>query len=320
MADAAPGIKPEALEVCAGDLAAALLAWYRWLRHEKNLSSHTLRAYSHDVTQFLSFLAVHHAQEVNFSLLAAADLRDFRAWLSRRAIDDHAGAATRARNLSGVKNFLGWLDREGHLHNPKIKAVRAPKLPRKLPKPLHEKQALILTTENSALPDDGDWEALRNRALFALLYGSGLRISEALALDIRDLPRNGFLRVMGKGRKERQVPVLDIVITLIDHYRAACPFAETPDRPLFIGAKGGRLHQGVAQKALRDMRGALGLPATATPHALRHSFATHLLQNGANLREIQELLGHASLSTTQIYTEMDTKALLEIYKKAHPRA
>ena len=230
---------------------------------------------------------------------------------------DGAGAATRARSLSGVKNFLGWLDKQGIMHNPAIKTVRTPKQPKKLPRPLSDRQAFLIL---DAVDDDPSWVSLRDRGLFTMLYGCGLRIDEALSLNLADLPRDGFMVVRGKGRKERQVPVLDQVVQVVNRYRAACPFAETPMRPLFLGERGKRLHQGVAQKALRDMRGALGLPETATPHALRHSFATHLLQNGANLREIQELLGHASLSTTQRYTDVNAEELIKIYNAAHPRA
>lgn len=315
MAQREVNFKPLLFESCAGDLADCLQRWYKWLRFEKNVSRHTLRAYIHDVSQFIDFLASHHAEAVSLSSLSDANIRDFRAWLSRRAMDG-ASAATRARSLSGVKNFLHWLDKQGIMHNGAVNILRSPKKPHKLPRPLHEKQAFRLLETM----DTDNWTAMRNKALFTLLYGAGLRIDEALSLDIKDLPRDGFMRVIGKGRKERQVPVLKIVERALDEYRALCPFPETPDRPLFLGERGRRMHQGVAQKALRDLRILLDLPETATPHALRHSFATHLLQNGANLREIQELLGHASLSTTQIYTQVDAKELMAIYAKAHPRA
>lgn len=307
-------MKAEALETCAPDLADALENWVRYLRHEKNVSRHTVRAYTGDVAQFVAFLANHQGQAPGLRALSDTDLKDFRAWMSRRAMDG-AGAATRARSLSGVKSFLRWLDRQGILYNGAVMTVRSPKLPQKLPRPLYEKQARAVVDETG----NQTWTDLRNRALFTLLYGCGLRIDEALSLNISGLPRDGFLRVMGKGRKERQVPVLKIVEEMLESCRAACPFAETPDRPLFLGARGKRLNQGVAQKAMRDMRIELGLPETATPHALRHSFATHLLQNGANLREIQELLGHASLRTTQRYTDIDATALMKVYKNAHPR-
>ncbi len=314
---AASGIKPDILECCAKDLAESLGNWQQYLKSEKNVSRHTLRAYAGDLSQFITFLAHHKARAINISDVSGANLNDFRSWMSRQTINGRANAS-RARTLSGLKNFLSWMDKQGIAHNAAIKSVRTPKMPRKLPRPLPESQTFNILTQSG---DGGDWVDLRNRALFTLLYGCGLRIDEALGLDIVDLPRDGFLRVVGKGRKERQVPVLPMVITAIDLYRAACPYAETSTRPLFVGEKNGkRLHQGVAQKTMRDLRRLLGLPETATPHALRHSFASHLLQNGANLREIQELLGHASLSTTQRYTDVNAAEMLAIYKKAHPRA
>ncbi len=309
-------MKDELLEKCAADLAKALSHWQAWLKVEKNVSKHTLRAYIGDVSQFVDFLANHKARTVGISDISGAGLSEFRAWMSRQTMNGRANAS-RARTLSGVKNFLSWMDKQGIAHNAAIKTVRTPKLPRKLPRPLHEKQAFNILNQTG----DGDWVSLRDRALFTLLYGCGLRIDEALSLDIVHLPRDGFLRVMGKGRKERQVPVLPDVINAINTYRESCPYEEEGTRPLFVGEKNGkRLNQGVAQKSMRDMRRALGLPETATPHALRHSFATHLLQNGANLREIQELLGHASLSTTQRYTDINAEEMLAIYRKAHPRA
>jgi integrase/recombinase XerC len=309
-------IKNDIIECCAADLAKALGAWQTWLKVEKNVSKHTLRAYTGDLSQFVQFLSGHLGRAISIGDVAGANLSDFRSWMSRQTINGRANAS-RARTLSGLKNFLSWMDKQGYAHNAAIKTVRTPKLPRKLPRPLHENQAINILAETG----DGDWVSLRDRALFTLLYGCGLRIDEALGLNISDLPRDGFLRVVGKGRKERQVPVLDMVNTALSQYRTACPYGEEPSRPLFIGEKNGkRLNQGVAQKAMRDLRRKLGLPETATPHALRHSFATHLLQNGANLREIQELLGHASLSTTQRYTDINAEEMLAIYRKAHPRA
>lgn len=299
----------------AADLFDAVNAWQTWLKVEKNVSPHTFRAYTSDLGQFLNFLRDHYDGDVSLNTLSATTLGDFRSWLSRKSMDGLA-ASSRARSLSGVKNFLHWLDKQGLMHNAAIGSVRTPKLPHKLPRPLEKPAVLRLVFDT---PTD-DWVQLRDRALFTLLYACGLRINEALALDIKDLPRDGFLRVMGKGRKERQVPTLPLVHETLSAYRAVCPFAETPDRPLFMGERGKRLNQGIAQKALRDVRGDLHLPETATPHALRHSFATHLLENGANLREIQELLGHASLSTTQRYTEVNAEELIKIYKNAHPKS
>lgn len=238
--------------------------------------------------------------------------------MARKAMDGSSNAS-RARSLSGIKSYLTWLDRQGIMHNAAIINVRSPKLPHKLPRPLHEAQAMDLL-DNAGMLERKDWVGLRNNALFALLYGCGLRINEALSLNIKDMPRDSFLRVIGKGNKERQVPVLDIVETTLHEYLDACPHLRAPERAIFLGSRGARLNQGVAQRALRDLRGVLGLPENATPHALRHSFATHLLQNGANLREIQELLGHSSLSTTQRYTEVNAEEMMRIYNAAHPRA
>ena len=309
-------IKEETLLCCAEDLAKALGDWQQWLRVEKNVSKHTLRAYAGDLSNFVRFLSNHKGKEVSIGDISAASLPDFRSWMSRQTVNG-AAASSRARTLSGLKNFLSWLDKQGIAHNAAISTVRTPKQPKKLPRPLQEQQAFRILEKN----ESDDWVTLRDKALFTLLYGCGLRIDEALSLNIADLPRDGFLRVIGKGRKERQVPVLPMVTEAISAYRAACPYPEDGARPIFIGEKNGkRLNQGVAQKAMRDLRGAFGLPETATPHALRHSFATHLLQNGANLREIQELLGHASLSTTQRYTDINAEEMIAIYRKAHPRA
>ncbi|PJB72682.1 MAG: recombinase XerC [Alphaproteobacteria bacterium CG_4_9_14_3_um_filter_47_13] len=309
-----PIIKAEIFALCAPDLAETLHQWLRYLQYEKYVSRHTLRAYAGDISQFIRFLVDHHGKMPCLDDLSQMSLRDFRSWISGRAIED-ASAATRSRALSGVKNFLGWLDKQGIMHNPAILLVRSPKKPHKLPRPLYEKQALALVND----PGDESWIDKRNRALFTLLYGCGLRIEEALSLTLNDMPREGYLRIMGKGRKERQVPVLKIVEEMLDLYLKACPFPASPERTIFLGARGRKLNQGVAQKMMRDIRGKFKLPETATPHALRHSFATHLLKNGANLREIQELLGHASLSTTQRYTEIDPTKLLEVYKNSHPR-
>lgn len=298
----------------APDLYDAVQKWQTWLKIEKNMSRHTFRAYTSDLGQFLNFLRDHFDGDIGLSALSSVTLTDFRSWLSRKSMDG-LKASSRARSLSGVKNFLRWLDKNGLMHNAAIGSVRTPKLGHKLPKPMERTQVFRLVFDSPT----GDWVQLRNRALFTLLYACGLRIDEALSLNMNQLPRDGFLRVMGKGRKERQVPTLPIVDDMLSAYRAVCPFAETPDRPLFLGERGKRLHQGVAQKSMRDIRAELNLPETATPHALRHSFATHLLENGANLREIQELLGHASLSSTQIYTEVNAEELIKIYKSAHPR-
>lgn len=316
---AAPsGINSETLAFCAPDLAARVKEWQDYLQHERKVSRHTLRAYCGDLSHFIAFLRDHFGKEPSLEDMASAGLRDFRSWMSKKAMQG-SGNASRARSLSGIKNFLSWLDKNGILHNAAISAVRTPKLAHKLPRALHENQAEKLLDSLDMLETE-DWVILRDRALFSLLYGCGLRIDEALSLNIGDMPRGGVLRVTGKGRKQREVPVIDIVEKTIKAYLEQCPFPSSSSRALFLGERGKRLNQGIAQKALRDVRGLAGLPETATPHALRHSFATHLLQNGANLREIQELLGHASLSTTQRYTEVNAEELIRIYKAAHPRA
>ena len=303
------------LERCEADFAKILTDWQRWLKVEKNLSKHTLRAYTSDMSRFIDFLSQHQSEAVSINSISSASITDFRSWLSRQAVNG-AAAGTRARALSSIKNFLNWMDKQGIAHNAAISTVRAPKLGHKLPKPMEEVQAFRLMDDMVL----DNWMDYRNRALFTLLYGCGLRINEALSLNINDLPRDGFIIVTGKGNKQRQVPMLKQIEPKITDYRAACPYPEYEDRALFLGAKGKRLNQGVVQKAMRNLRGQLNLPETATPHALRHSFATHLLQNGANLREIQELLGHVSLSTTQRYTEVNFEDLRRIYMDAHPRA
>lgn len=311
-------IKKNILALCADDLKNILIQWQDWLVYEKNLSKHSVRAYCGDLSHFIEFVTHHIGQPPSINGIASIKIRDFRSWLSRKTMDGSSNAS-RARSLSGVKSFLSWMDKQGIAHNAAISTVRSPKLPHKLPRPLQEKQIKALIDGTDILPKE-DWIGARNQALFTMLYGCGLRIDEALSLNIAQLPKEGFIRVIGKGRKERQVPVLPIVERMIENYREQCPFPEANERALFLGSRGKRLNQGVAQKSMRDIRGALGLPSNATPHALRHSFATHLLENGANLREIQELLGHSSLSTTQRYTEINAEELIRIYKNAHPRA
>jgi len=311
-------IKAHIIALCAPDLQNVLMRWQDWLRFEKHVSPHSFRAYCSDVTQFIHFVVQHHGALPSINSLSEIGIRDFRAWMSRRAMDG-ASNASRARALSGLKSFLKWMDQKGIMHNPAIDIVRNPKLPHKLPRPLHQTQAkAVIETANAMAKND--WLGQRDRALFTLLYGCGVRINEALSLNIEHMPRDGVLQVLGKANKQRQVPVLNEVTATLESYLAACPYPPIAKRALFLGARGGRLSQGVAQKAMRTLRGALDLPSNTTPHALRHSFATHLLENGANLREIQKLLGHSSLSTTQRYTEINAKELIRVYKAAHPRA
>jgi integrase/recombinase XerC len=302
----------------ADDLAATLPRWREWLEIERQFSPHTVTAYLGDLTAFLGFFAGHLGRPVRLRDLAEAGLGDFRAWLARRTTAG-ARATSRARAVSALRNFFNWLDRAGILHNPKIGALTTPKLPRTAPKPIGVVDAAALL-EAAEMFVEEPWIGLRDRALFTLLYGCGLRISEALALDRGTLPLGDSLRVLGKGKKERVVPLLPVVIEAVTLYEAASPFKGGRDAPLFVGARGKRLDPAIAQKAMRSLRVQLQLPDTATPHALRHSFATHLLGGGGDLRAIQELLGHASLSTTQRYTEVETEHLLSVYRDAHPRA
>jgi integrase/recombinase XerC len=300
------------------DVAAAFEDWRRFLEAERRVSPNTLAGYTRDVATFLGFLAGHLGRPPAFADLAGIGVGDFRAWLARRA-GDGAGAPTRARALAAVRGFFRWLDRSGRLHNAAIGTIASPRQARRLPRPLTEADALAVpaTAEEAAA---ASWTGRRDRALFTLLYGCGLRIGEALALDRRDLPADDLLRVTGKGSKERVVPILPEVRQAIADYMAACPFALPDDGPLFVGARGGRLDARIARRAMERIRRMMGLADTATPHALRHSFATHLLADGGDLRAIQDLLGHASLSTTQRYTEVEADRLMELYDKAHPRA
>lgn len=303
----------------ATDLGARYAEWLTYLRVEKRFSPHTLRAYQHDLDGFLGFLTRHIAKPPGLNDLGATTLADFRSYLSRRTVEG-AGPATRARALASVRHFLKWLDRRGHLHNPAIAHIRTPKQPKRLPRALPPAQAAQAISAPAVKADQPEWVTLRDQALFTLLYAAGLRIDEALRLDYKNRPSGEFMRVMGKGNKERLVPVLPIILQAMTPYLEACPFTHTDSAPLFFGERGKRLNQGIAQKQLRILRRAYGLPETLTPHALRHSFASHILQNGGDLRSIQELLGHASLKTTQRYLDFDNAQLLAIYDRAHPRS
>jgi integrase/recombinase XerC len=302
----------------AADAQAVFALWLDYLKNEKRFSPHTLRAYLADLHVFFDFFTRHQGKPPAMQDLGDLKIGDFRSWLSRITADG-ASAATRARMLASLRSFFKWMDKNGHLHNAAIGRIRTPKQAKRLPRALPPDQARRVIEEADVQARE-DWIGLRDRALFCLLYGCGLRIDEALQLNFGNRPQNGDLRVMGKGRKERYVPVIPIVEKLLAEYIAVAPVAFEKQTPLFIGTRGGRLHQGVAQRQMRHLRRALGLPETLTPHALRHSFATHILANGANLRAIQELLGHASVTTTQRYTDFDNAQLLAIYDKSHPRA
>jgi len=302
-----------------GRTAESVRAWQQWLRSERRASDHTLAAYDRDLIAFLDFLAGHLGAPPTPADLLALSGADFRAWLARRANAGLARTST-ARALSVVRTFFRWMRRTGRGDNAAINLVRSPKLPHAVPKPLGEVEASEAVSAIGDLATE-PWQGLRDVAVATLLYGCGLRISEALSLTRAEAPLAADgLTVTGKGRKQRMVPVLPAVRDAIAAYIAACPHTLEPEAPLFRGARGGPLSPRIVQMQMQKLRGWLDLPDTATPHALRHSFATHLLGAGGDLRAIQELLGHASLSTTQRYTEVDAASLMATYRKAHPRA
>lgn len=299
-------------------LTKAIFDWLAYLRDERRASSHTLSAYRRDLESFSRFLTEHLGKLPELDDLEALRLADFRAWLARRAHENRAKTST-ARAVSSVRGFFRYLKRRGKVENAALGALRTPKLPQALPKPLSPDETEDALTRIGDVASE-PWMALRDTAIVTLLYGCGLRISEALSLERKSAPFGESVRIKGKGNKERVVPVLPAVSEAVAGYLAACPYRLKPNDPLFVGARGARLQPGVVQRQVRKLRRYLGLPETATPHALRHSFATHLLSSGADLRAIQELLGHASLSTTQRYTAVDKAQLMEVYARAHPRA
>ena len=295
-------------------------AFLDWLAQERRASPLTVEAYGTDLAGFLGFLTNHLGAEPGLTALTALRPADFRAWLASMANDGSVNA-TRARHLSAVRSFFLYLAKRHGVENPSVKLVATPRARRPLPRALPANDARDLTTDIAELSDTAAQQA-RDTALFTLLYGCGLRIAEALSLNVRDAPTPGGdapLRVIGKGSKERIVPVLPVVRAAIGAWLAKHPDRQ-PDSALFLGARGRRLNPAVAQKTMREYRRLNGLPEHATPHALRHSFATHLLAGGADLRSIQDLLGHASLSTTQRYTAVDEAQIMDVWRKAHPRA
>jgi len=300
--------------------AAARDALQGWLAGQKALkgaSDNTLDAYGRDVAGFLAFMTEHHGQTHGLAALARITTADMRAWMAFTRGQD-VGPRSLARKLSAVKSFYRWLSEREGFEPTAVLSIRAPKFQRKLPRPLSPEAAseVIETLEMQSL---SPWIAARDQAVVTLLYGCGLRISEALGLTGAVLPMGDTLRIIGKGGKERLVPVIAPARAAVARYAQLCPYDMRPDGPLFFGARGGALGPRAVQKVVERTRAQLGLPATATPHAMRHSFATHLLNAGGDLRAIQELLGHASLSTTQAYTGVDTARLMEVYASAHPQ-
>jgi integrase/recombinase XerC len=304
--------------VIAPAASAARDAWLEAEKALKGASQNTLTAYFGDVTEFLVFMTEHKGGQQGLAPLSRITVSDMRAWMARMRSGD-IGARSLARKLSAVKSFFRWLaEREG-FEPTAVLSTRAPKFEKKLPRPLAQDAARAVLDTVEFQSTKG-WVGARDTAVVTLLYGCGLRISEALALNGSDSPLPEVLRIIGKGGKERMVPVIPAARDAVNTYLKQAPFPLEPDAPLFRGARGGRLNARQIQGVMQKVRMQLGLPATATPHAMRHSFATHLLEAGGDLRAIQELLGHASLSTTQTYTAVDTARLMEVYNKTHPKA
>ncbi|MET0273808.1 MAG: tyrosine recombinase XerC [Phenylobacterium sp.] len=306
------------------DIVTAQQARMLWLEHlanERRSSPRTLEAYGFAAQRYIAFLEQHRAEAITVKSLSEVTAGEVRAWLAHlRAGDRPLSPRSLSQALSAIRTFHRFLDRRLDAPNAAIALVRGPKVKPGAPRPVTEDQARGMIEEPSLDPDREDWEVARDQAVLTLLYGCGLRISEALSLKRSDAPLGDSLRITGKGSKTRLVPVLPAVREAIDIYVAESPFALPPEEALFRAKRGGPLSPRHVQATVQLLRGRLGLPSSATPHALRHSFATHLLGAGADLRSIQELLGHASLSTTQRYTEVDAAALLSAYSKAHPHA
>jgi integrase/recombinase XerC len=290
--------------------------WLDALKHERRVSPHTLRAYGDDLARFLSFLHEHLGGAVDARALAALSTADIRAFLTVRRAEG-LGPRGVQRALAAIRGFFRYLAREGIADNPAPRAIKSPRVARTLPRPLSEVDAGRAIEEAGA--HDIAWLGARDAALLTLLYGMGLRISEALSLKRGDVPLGKALAITGKGGKTRIVPVLPVVREALESYATLIPFAGVKGTPLFLSRRNKAMSAREAQALMQHLRGRLGLPERATPHALRHSFATHLLAGGGDLRSVQELLGHASLSTTQTYTAIDTNKLMEVYAKAHPR-
>ncbi len=295
----------------------ALIRWRRYLETERRVSDHTLEAYGRDVGSFIAFLGDYRGELVETGLLAQLEVRDFRAFLAARR-SDGLSSQSAARLLSSVRNFYRYLARVEGIENDAINAVQSPKIPHRVPRPLTEESARSVV---EVLPDlaNDDWVTARDVAIISLLYGCGLRVGEALGMNRCDAPKGDSMRIVGKREKERIVPVLPVVRSAIDDYITACPYTLLNDGPLFVGVRGGRLNSRIVRATMQQVRAALGLPDSATPHALRHSFATHLLSRGGDLRTIQELLGHTDLKATQVYTEVDSARLKEVYDQAFKR-
>ena len=315
---AVPEPLPLARFSAAGDLRAAIALWAGWLTGERRASAHTIAAYGRDLAFFLDFLTEHLGESPTLATIDGLCPADFRAYLARRA-GEGIERQSLARALSVLRGFLRFLRRRRVGATTALAALRSPKLPHSVPKPLTVEDAARSLAAAGELTT-AQWQRKRDTAIFTLLYGCGLRLSEALGLTRAEAPLGEMLTITGKGGKQRLVPVLPAVREAVADYLADCPYDLTKGGPLFVGARGSPLNPRLVQRRIASLRPLLGLPETATPHALRHSFATHLLSAGGDLRAIQELLGHASLSTTQRYTSVEMERLLAVYNAAHPRA
>lgn len=307
-------MKKEIIYQASDEVKTHIKHWQNWLRSERRYSEKTLDSYSRDLALFLAFTAKWLNKKPDVCDLQNLTVHDFRAFLSSRN-EKYIEKSSVARELSSLRNFFKWLKRSKIAHNSAISVIRSPKRPKVLPKALDVDQTFNVIDAAGEVQKT-EWQGLRDTAIFTILYGSGLRISEALALNVGDIGHNNFLKIKGKGNKERLVPLLPVVKENIAAYLAACPYKLTIGEPLFLGARGDRLSPRIVQRCLEKIRTLLGLPDTLTPHALRHSFATHLLAEGTDLRSIQELLGHASLTTTQRYTDVQIDTLQKEYQKA----
>jgi len=290
------------------------------LRGERRLADKTVEAYQRDISTFLGFIVGHLGRPIKLGDLAALSIRDFRSYLAhRRRGTNGLSASSLARNLSSLRMFFRYIERNWNLKNDALDLIRGPKVSKPLPKPIsiQASQELIKTVDTM---DPRPWIAARDTSVILLMYGAGLRISEALSVKVSDLPLRDSIQITGKGNKDRLVPLLPIIGQAVENYAKLCPFVLSARDALFRGVRGGPLGARTVQKSMVVLRSALGLPESVTPHALRHSFATHLLAGGGDLRTIQELLGHASLSSTQIYTDVDASSLMKIHASAHPRA
>lgn len=300
---------------------AILTSLHEWLSTKaalENLSVHTVSAYERDLLDYLGFMSAHLKNGHAVKSLAHIRVGDLRAWMAKLRKDELSSRSI-ARKLSSLKSYYRWLAQREHFDPSIVLAFKAPKFQSKIPRPLSEEGALQMleTVPQQSLEP---WIAARDLAIVSLLYGCGLRISEALDLRARSTPLGNSVKITGKGGKERLVPILPQIAEAVARYLHLCPFPLSPQDQIFRGARGGPLNPRLVQKTVQQARLQLGLPANATPHAMRHSFATHLLSAGADLRSIQELLGHASLSTTQAYTAVDTARLMDVYSQTHPKA